>query len=78
MAMNTFDKICAALAFVLGLALMLLGVFGVFTGCKANFALPPILGGLPILVAWGILKPVVLAWRSGRKPPDSEALGHGI
>ncbi len=76
--MNTFDKICAALAFVLGLVLMMLGVFGVFTGCKFNFALPPIVGGLPILFGWGILKPVVVAWKSGHKPPDSQPLGREI
>ena len=42
--MNIFDKICACMAFVLGVVLIILGVMGAFVGCNANFSLPPILG----------------------------------
>lgn len=63
MKMNLFDKICAVLVFVLGIIFVLLGGFGVFTGCKANFTLPPILGVIPLLVGWGIIKPILVAWK---------------
>lgn len=66
--MNTFDKICACLAVALGAVFILLGLPGLFMGCKANFTLPPILGGIPALVGWGIIKPVIIAWK---KPPDT-------
>ena len=62
--MNTFDKICAAPAFLIGVAFLVLGVLGLFVGCKAHFALPPILGALPALVGWGIVKPIVVSWRA--------------
>lgn len=65
--MNVFDKICAVLAFILGIILILLGAVGLFTGCKANFSLPPILGVIPALVGWGIIKAILVAWRSPRK-----------
>ncbi len=66
--MNIFDKICAGLAFVLGAILIVLGVVGLFTGCKAHFVLPPVLGAIPALLGWGIVKPVIVAWRSPRRP----------
>lgn len=73
MRMNLFDKICAVLAFILAVIFVLLGGLGIFTGCKANFALPPILGGLPLLVGWGIIKAVLVAWKvdsSDSFPPE--------
>ena len=60
--MNPFDKICAAAAFLLGIALLLLGVVGIFTGCKAHFTLPPVLGVIPAFVGWGIVRAVYFAW----------------
>ena len=54
--MSAFDKLCAAVAFLLGVALLILGVFGLFAGCKAHFTLPPILGVLPAFVGWGIIR----------------------
>ena len=39
--MNLFDKFCAALAFALGILLLVLGCIGLFAGCQANFSLPP-------------------------------------
>ena len=66
-SVNIFDKICAVLAFGLGAVLLLLGVIGLFTGCKAHFTLPPILGALPALAGWGIVKPIIVAWKSPGK-----------
>jgi hypothetical protein len=60
---NAFDKVCAVFAFVLGCVLLGLGALGLFMGCKAYFTLPAILGGLPALVGWGIVRSVVVAWR---------------
>ena len=60
--MNVFDRICAVGGFVLGLVLVLLGVLGLFTGCSANFRLPPVLGVLPAFVGWGILRAIVVSW----------------
>ena len=73
--MNVFDKICAVLAFILGIILILLGAVGLFTGCKANFSLPPILGVIPALVGWGIVKAILVAWGSPRK---KKVLGPGM
>jgi hypothetical protein len=61
--MNTFDKFCAGAAFLVGIVLLILGVFGLIFGCNAHFTLPPILGGIPALVGWGILRSVRVAWR---------------
>jgi hypothetical protein len=65
-AMSGFDRFCAAIAFALGIVLLILGVVGLFVGCSANFTLPPILGALPALVGWGIVKSVRVAWRIRR------------
>ena len=70
-ALSVFDRICAGLAFLLGIVLVVLGLLGLFFGCRANFTLPPVLGGLPALVGWGILKSVRVAWRSGKRPESS-------
>lgn len=73
--MNIFDKICAVAAFALGAVLLVLGVLGLFTGCNANFTLPPILGVIPAFVGWGIVKPVVVAWNRPRKKVAVELKG---
>lgn len=67
--MNIFDKLCAALAFVLGVLLLVLGGIGLFVGCKANFSLPPVLGVIPAFVGWGIVRAVYFAWN--RPEPDA-------
>jgi hypothetical protein len=64
--MSGFDRFCAAAAFVLGIVFLILGGFGLFAGCTAHFTLPPILGILPALVGWGIVKSVRVAWRIRR------------
>ena len=51
--MSVFDKICAVPTIVVGVIFMVLGAFGVIFGCKANFTLPPILGGLPFFLVGG-------------------------
>ena len=60
--MSAFDKLCGALAFLLGVALMILGIFGLFAGCKAHFTLPPVLGVIPAFVGWGIIRAILVAW----------------
>ena len=71
--MNIFDKICACMAFVLGVVLIILGVMGAFVGCNANFSLPPILGAVPAIIGWGVVKPIIVAWNksSPQKPSVS-------
>jgi hypothetical protein len=83
--MNVFDKVCAVLAFPLGVVLLVLGIIGLFVGCNASFVLPPILGVVPAFVGWGIIRPVVVAWRSSardrRHPqrlPDEESIGDSL
>jgi len=60
--MNTFDRLCAGTAFLLGITLLILGVIGLFMGCSAHFTLPPVLGILPAFVGWGIVRAVYVAW----------------
>jgi hypothetical protein len=72
-AMNAFDKLCAALAFVLGIVFLVLGVIGLFTGCRANFTLPPVLGVIPAIVGWGIVRAVYFAWNSPNQPPGASS-----
>ena len=66
--MNSFDKICSVLAFMLGIVLLILGAIGLFGGCSAHFTLPPILGVVPAFVGRGIIRPVMVAWRVPRRP----------
>jgi hypothetical protein len=61
--MTLFDKICAVMSFLLGVLLLLLGVAGLFMGCNAHFTLPPVFGVLPAFVGWGIVRPIIIAWR---------------
>ena len=69
--MSGFDKFCAATALLLGIALLILGVLGLFVGCKAYFTLPPILGVLPAIVGWGVIRAVMVAWNVPRSRPPS-------
>ncbi len=61
--MNVFDRICCGIAFVLGLIMLALGALGLFTGCRAHFTLPPLLGVLPAFAGWGIVRAVIIAWK---------------
>jgi hypothetical protein len=69
--MNVFDKACAVVAFPLGVVFLILGILGLFIGCSANFSLPPILGVIPAFVGWGIIRPVIIAWRQSNQSPVS-------
>jgi hypothetical protein len=75
--MNLFDKICAVLAFIIGAIFLPLGVVGLFMGCKANFTLPPVLGFLPALVGWGIVKPIIVAWKTPKKTTTAAGPNNG-
>ena len=61
------------MAFVLGVILLILGAMGAFMGCNAHFSLPPILGAVPALVGWGVVRPIIVAWKKTlpEKPPVS-------
>ncbi|HEV2295476.1 MAG TPA: hypothetical protein VGR35_16625 [Tepidisphaeraceae bacterium] len=61
--LSRFDKVCGVLAAIIAAAFVLMGVFGTFVGTSASFTLPAIVGVLPALVGWGILKSVIVAWR---------------
>ena len=72
--MNVLDKICAVPAMVLGGIFVILGVLGLFAGCNAHFTLPPVLGFLPAIVGYGIVRSVMLAWRgSSHARPDRDS-----
>ncbi len=73
--MNLFDKICRIPAFLLGILFLLLGIPGLFTGCRANFTLPPILGGIPALVGWGIIRAVWVAWKKSNRNVSTLSIG---
>ncbi|MHC4540897.1 MAG: hypothetical protein ACYTEK_24865 [Planctomycetota bacterium] len=72
--MTTFDKVCAVLAIPIGIVFMILGAVGLFVGANAHFTLPPILGGLPFFLGWGMSIPLIRYWRisnrhcTGRNP----------
>ncbi len=70
--MNVFDKICAALAFALGVVFLAAGVAGAVFGCRAHFTLPPVLGALPAFAGWGIVRAVYLAWRQRPASPSDQ------
>jgi hypothetical protein len=72
--MNAFDKVCAAVAFLLGVLLLMLGIVGLFAGSRASFTLPPILGGIPSLIGWGIIRSVMVAWKCPRRHEYPESL----
>ncbi len=60
--MNTFDKICAVVTIPIGAVFMILGVVGLFMGSSAHFTLPPVLGGLPFILGWGMCVTLVRFW----------------
>lgn len=70
--LNAFDRVCAVLAFLVALVFLVLGVLGLFTGCRAHFSLPPVLGVLPALVGWGIVRSVYVAWNASNRWPGPE------
>ena len=75
--MNGFDRLCAVLAFLLGLVFLVLGCIGLFTGCRAHFSLPPVAGVLPALVGWGIVRSVYFALSTPTPPVGPPASYQG-
>ncbi len=65
---------CMVLAYAMGIVLMLLGIIGLFFGSSANFTLPPILGGVPFLIGWGIIVAIKIAWNQVGSASFSETL----
>ncbi len=70
--MNAFDKLCAALAFVLGIVFVFYGALGLFMGCTAWFSLPQGWGVLPAFIGWGMLRAIYLAWNVKPQPDADE------
>jgi hypothetical protein len=70
--LNAFDKFCAAIAFVMGLLLLVMGAFGVFFGCYAYIKSPPVLGAFPAFAGWGIIRAVYVAWKMTNRPDAIE------
>jgi hypothetical protein len=60
--MSAFDKICALLSIGVGVLFMVLGVIGFMAGSSAHFTLPPIIGGLPFFLGWGMSVPLIKFW----------------
>lgn len=65
--MGTGSKIAAVFAIIPGFILGIFGVIGLFTGCRAHFILPPILGGLIILPAWAMTIVLIRYWSLSNK-----------
>ncbi len=70
--MNAFDKFCAVIAFAAGCFFLISGAFGLFIGTSAWYQLPPIMGGIPALAGWGIVKAVIVAWSPPSAAPPLE------
>ena len=70
--MNLFDKICAVPTIAVGAIFMALGGFGLVFGCNAHFTLPPILGGLPFFLGWGMCVVLIKYWRLSARLKQSD------
>jgi hypothetical protein len=64
-----FDKVCAVLAAIFGIGLIVTGILRLVAAVSAPFTLPPILGLLRAVCGYGILRCVHIAFRSGRRLP---------
>ena len=72
--MTIFDKMCAVLSIGIGVVFMFLGVIGLFIGASAHFTLPPVLGGLPFFLGWGMCIPLIKFWKmSGKNNSKADA-----
>lgn len=72
--MTTFDKVCAVFAIPIGIVFMILGAVGLFAGANAHFTLPPILGGLPFFLGWGMSIPLIRYWKISNRCRMSQKL----
>jgi hypothetical protein len=61
-SLTVFDRICAMLALAVGVFLLIDGIVGLFVGSAAWYRFPPVLGVLPALCGWGILRCFYVAW----------------
>lgn len=59
--MNGFTILCAGLGAVVGFLLMLIGVQGMFWGSEMKVTISGIVGLIPLLAGYGILKGVLRA-----------------
>jgi len=76
--MTLFDKICASFSIILGLLVMAMGALGFLLGgnANANITLPPILGGLPFFLGWGMSVPLIKCWAGGgSRSPERKKVG---
>lgn len=64
-----FDMVCVGISLAMGVVPTILGTVGLCFGCSANFTLPPVLGALPGLAGWGIVKSAVVAFRVASPAP---------
>jgi hypothetical protein len=74
--LNTFDMICAAIAFIVGIASIVLGCLGLVFGCYFHFQLPPVVGIAPAFVAWGIVRAIYVAWAASVRKGGGDGLPH--
>ena len=73
--MSAFDKICAVPTIIVGAVFLALGAFGLIFGCNAHFTLPPILGGLPFFLGWGMCVVLIKYWRLSASLNDDSQPG---
>ena len=71
--MNRFDKICSVLAIPFGVAFMLLGIVGLFTGFRFRISLGPIEGAAPFFLGWAMSVTLLRFWRISTKLKESDA-----
>jgi hypothetical protein len=71
--MTTFDKVCAVFSIGIGAIFMVLGGIGFFIGSSAHFRLPPLLGGLPFFLGWGMCIPLIRYWKMSLQLHDRRA-----
>jgi hypothetical protein len=69
--LSAFDRFCMFLAFLLAVPLLVFGTVGIITGFYVRLSLPPILGVLPALAAWGTLRAILVALRVARSDPPA-------
>ena len=72
--MTGFDKIAALITIPIGAAFLILGAIGLFFGSSAHFTLPPILGGLPLILGWSMCVTLIRFWL---KDPKARSLRPG-
>ena len=72
--LSSFDRFCMFLAVLLSIPLIVLGTVGLIEGFTVRVTLPTVLGVLPALAGWGILRAVYLAVRAGKRDTSDAPL----